>query len=632
MESGEASKGAAPLQIDLLGAFAVCVHGRTLPKLRARQGQWLLALLVLRADRQTEREQLASTLWPDSSPEQALYNLRRNLTDLRHALGVEADRLHSHYSQTLRLDLTGARVDVAIFDHLLKRGDAPSLAQAVELYRGELLEGCLEEWILPEREARAQAYLAALETLAEQASARQDPASAARYLRRILLADPLRESALRALLEALAARGEGTALTQAYRDFRLYLYREMHVDPDAETVALYERLKPGTSVRPVQTKTVPTPPRAKGNLPRPLSRLIGREEETAQVAAALRSARLLTLTGAGGVGKTRLAIAAAEAAANDYAEGIFFVDLAPLTEAAFVTHAAAAALEVREEPGRSLIETLKSALAGKRLLLLLDNCEHLVGECAQFVHALLLSCPDLRVLATSRQSLGLTGEVPWQVPSLPFPPPYRGASGPKGAFEAREGAEKNALSILLEYPSVRLFVDLAGKARPKWRLTLPDAEIIGAICRQLDGIPLAIELAAARVRAMSVQQIARRLNRVFPLLTGGSAAALPRHQTLEGLIDWSYNLLSEAEQALFQRLSVFAGGWSLEAAEFVCAGEREEGRGTGEWRQPHERAATRSDRRMRRTSRSLAPASRREGRALGEEGKGEKAEGRKTGT
>jgi len=539
--------------------------GAPLPPLRTRKGLWLLALLALRAERQVERTWLAGTLWPESTESDAYANLRRSLYDLRRALGPQAYRLHSVDPHTLSLDLTGACVDVVAFDRAVERGDPASLEQAVGLYRGPLLEGCLEEWALPERQAREQAVLRAREQLAEHVLSKGETAATIAHLRAVMGIDPLRQSALRRLMDALAAEGDYAGAVLAYREFRLRLHRELHTEPDAETTTLFEQLRArarGQGTAPVRAPASPPNVPPLRRLPHPMSGLVGRAQEIEEVTACLGSARLLTLTGAGGVGKTRLAIAVAQAASEAYPNGVCFVDLAPLSDPGLVAPSVASALEVREEPGRPLIETLRDFLRSKALLLILDNCEHLLDACAALVAQLLEGCPHQRILATSRQSLGITGELAWRVPSLPVPPP-----------QALPTSQREPETLLGEYASVQLFVERAQSVSPPFRLIRDNSRAVAQICRRLDGIPLALELAAARVKALSVEQIAARLDDRFRLLTGGSRTALPRQQTLRALIDWSYDLLTPEEQVLLRRLSVFAGGWTLEAAEAVCSAD-----------------------------------------------------------
>jgi len=317
------------------------------------------------------------------------------------------------------------------------------------------------------------------------------------------------------------------------------------------------------------------------NLPIQLTSFIGRERETLEVQQLLTprrtapaplsqpegsdrpEARLLTLTGAGGCGKTRLALQVAAVLAEQaqaYPDGVWLIELAPLVEPGLVPQVVASVLDVREQPGRQLTDTLSDALRSKRVLLVLDNCEHLIEACAALAQSLLRACSNLRILATSREALGVAGEFGWLVPSLSLPDHGRVASGGAEGVSAIRGAEAG-----------RLFLERALAAQRSFTLTPRNALAVEQVCQRLDGIPLAIELAAARVRAMPVEQIAARLDDRFRLLTGGSRTALPHHQTLTALIDWSYDLLSEAERALLRRLSVFRGGWTLEAAEAVWA-------------------------------------------------------------
>jgi len=294
------------------------------------------------------------------------------------------------------------------------------------------------------------------------------------------------------------------------------------------------------------------------NLPVQLTSFIGREQEMAEVKRLLSATRLLTLTGTGGCGKTRLALQVGAEVLERFQDGVWLVELASLSDPSLVAQAAVSALGLREEPGRPLMQTLTDALQSRSLLLILDNCEHLVLECARLAETLLRRCPRLTILATSREALNVVGELAWRVSSLPVPP-----------AEDMPSEEKDLVAALTEWDAVRLFVERALFTRPDFRPTRQNARVIAQICRRLDGIPLAIELAAARVRALSVEQIAARLDDRFRLLTGGGRTALPRQQTLRALIDWSYDLLSEEERALLRRLSVFAGGFTLEAAEAI---------------------------------------------------------------
>lgn len=291
------------------------------------------------------------------------------------------------------------------------------------------------------------------------------------------------------------------------------------------------------------------------NLPIQVTTFVGREKEIVEVKQLLSTARLLTLTGSGGTGKTRLSLHLAAEVLDKFKNGVWFIELAPLSDPALVSFTIASVLGVREEPGRPLITTLMDWLSSKELLLILDNCEHLMETCAKFADEVLHASRATRILATSREALGIAGESIYRVPSLQTPSPE----------------EKIKVEEFEQYAAVRLFIDRATQSLSTFRVNNANAPAVAQICYRLDGIPLAIELAAARVKALSVEKIAERLDDRFRLLTGGSRTALPRQQTLRSMIDWSHNLLSEPERILFQRLSVFAGGWTLEAAEDVCS-------------------------------------------------------------
>jgi non-specific serine/threonine protein kinase len=302
------------------------------------------------------------------------------------------------------------------------------------------------------------------------------------------------------------------------------------------------------------------------NLPVKVSSFIGREVEIKEVRRLLSVSRLVTLTGAGGTGKTRMALQLASELLPGYPDGAWLVELGSLSDPAMVEQSLASLFDLREQTGRSLIESLADYLHDRRMLLLFDNCEHLVDSCAFLIERFLRASSGLHILATSREALGIAGEIAWAVPTLSMPDPAE--FQPQGAVSPIQ--EEEFLSRLSQYDSVRLFVDRASAAHPPFQLTPQNVPVVAQICYRLDGIPLAIELAAARIRALSVEQVLGRLDDRFNLLTLGSRTALRRHQTIRATIDWSYDLLSEKEKQLFSRLSIFTEGWTLEAAESVC--------------------------------------------------------------
>jgi predicted ATPase/class 3 adenylate cyclase len=317
---------------------------------------------------------------------------------------------------------------------------------------------------------------------------------------------------------------------------------------------IYQVTAPGLSSRFPPLKTLDE---FQHNLPLQLTSFVGREKEILEAKRLLLGDRFVTLTGPGGTGKTRLALQVAAELLELFPDGVWLVEFASLSDPTLVAQTVAAALGVRESAGRPIINLLTDYLRTRELLLILDNCEHLLSASAQLVSTLLQTCPNICILATSREALNIAGELSFRVPSLSIP----------------DARRLPALSALSQYEAMRLFVERAEIVQPGFELTDTNARAVAQICHRLDGIPLAIELSVARVKMMPVEQVAARLDDRFRLLTGGSRTAMPRHQTLRALIDWSYDLLSEPERMLFRRLSVFAGGWTLEAAEAICTGD-----------------------------------------------------------
>ncbi len=293
------------------------------------------------------------------------------------------------------------------------------------------------------------------------------------------------------------------------------------------------------------------------NLPVQLTSFIGREKEMGEIKKLLTGTHLLTLTGIGGTGKTRLSLQVAADLIDEFPGGVWLVELAPLRDPALVEQTLATVMGVHEQPGCLLSDQLVEYVRDKHVLLILDNCEHVLEACAQLANLLLRSAPELKILATSRVHLNLAGETTYPVPPLALPEPGRAVT----------------VHALAQYEAVRLFIERAIAVQPSFSVTNENAPAVAQICTRLDGVPLAIELAAARIRHLSPDQISSRLDDRFNLLTGGSRAALPRQQTLRAALDWSYDLLSMAERTLFNRLAVFAGSFSLEAVEAICIDE-----------------------------------------------------------
>ena len=547
----------------------ISVGGLPIPRLRTRKGYWLLALLTLQHGREVQREWLAGQLWPESWDSQARSNLNLSLTDLRKALGGEARRLQSINTNTLRLDLTGAECDLLTFDTLSASRDRASRECAISLYRGALLEGCYEPWVLTEREQREQTYLQLLTDLAEEAASRADWRLASYTLRLIVSRDPFRDTARQQLMRALAEGGNPNAALVVYQEFARFLRQnDLHTQPDAETRQFYQQIRSEArrsaetelSERPSGSPPVSIAMSLSSSVPARISPLIGREQELLQVVTALHRSRLVTLTGTGGVGKTSLAVVVAGLEAGAYPQGAAFVALDVLSDPAEIPDRILSMLGVREIPGKRPAETLTEFLADKVMLLVLDNMEHLISLGVGHIQEILRRCPGVTILVTSREPLGIPDEVVQRISSLSVPHPDRLPSDDAARLQAAQRSD-----------AVRLFVERAAAKQADFQLNSRNCRAVIEICSRLDGIPFAIELAAARIVALPLLELARRLHGGCRVLGSVNPVALPRQQTLNALMNWSYDLLTQAEQTLLLRLSVFVGGFSMEAAEAVCA-------------------------------------------------------------
>ncbi len=554
------------LEIRLLGQFTVQVDGAAV-EMTARPAQALLAYLLLNPVAH-RRERLAGLLWPDSSEANARRNLRQALWQIRRALGDQAKTLMLIDEITLAFNRgSDYGLDVErIAQPLEDATTADDLMQIVAVYAGELLPGFYDEWVLLEREQLQAQFERKLNLLLERLVEARRWTEVLHWGEHWIALGYTPEPAYRALMLAHAGLGDRSSVADVYRRCVEALERDLSVEPSAQTRALYERLRTGEEILPT-TPVRPPVDNPTHNLPVHLTSFIGREKEIAEIRRLLTGAsneragervRLLTLTGPGGTGKTRLALQAATHLLDAFPDGIWLVELALLTDPVLVPQTVAALLGVREEPNYPLTRALTAYLRAKTLLLIFDNCEHIVETCAQFSETLLHACANLRIMVTSRETLGVMGERVLRVPSLQLP----------------DVRQLLPLHDLAQCEAIRLFVDRAATVKPTFSLNEANAVAVTQICQQLDGVPLAIELAAARVRAMTPEQIAARLDDRFRLLTGGSRTALPRQQTLRAMIDWSWDLLSQPECILLRRLAVFLGGWTLEAAEAVCADEQ----------------------------------------------------------
>jgi predicted ATPase/DNA-binding SARP family transcriptional activator/DNA-binding CsgD family transcriptional regulator len=564
---------AGVVRVKLLGGFRVSVGTRTIDEdaWRLRKAAGLVKLLALAQGHRMHREQATDLLWPDLGNKAASNNLRVTLHAARRTL--EANRAADSRYLNLREEqlalCPGGRlwVDVEAFEEAAatarRAQDPAAYRAAIELYAGDLLPGDrYEGWTENRREQLRRLYLALLVEVARLYEGREEYEKGIEALRRVILEEPVREEAHAGLMRLYALSGQRRGAILQYERLRKALFQELDAEPGAESRRLYEEIRAGGfPAAPSPSAGGPSEEpadSARHNLPASLTSFVGREREMPETGRLLAMTRLLTLTGAGGSGKTRLALEAARGLVGAYPDGAWLVELAPLSDPELVPQAVATTLGVREQPGSPLLDALLGALRDREMLLVLDNCEHLIDAAARLAQVLLNSCPRLRVLATSREPLGVGGEVVWRVAPLSLPATADGGSTVEG---------------LARYEAVRLFVDRARLRLPDFELTEQNAGAAVRVCRKLDGIPLAIELACARMGALAVEQITERLEDSLGLLTAGSRTAEPRQRTLRATLDWSHNLLGEAERVLFRRLSVFAGGWTLEAAEMVCSGD-----------------------------------------------------------
>ncbi len=554
----------AALQVQLLGGFAVRANGVLIPEAqwRSRRARSLVKLLALSPDHRLHRDQVLDALWPNSDLTAAANNLHQTLFTSRkifEAAGVSALIL-----QDSLLSLgDGLSVDVEQFEtaaaRAANRQDPALFRTALVLYTGDLLPADLyEEWTVVRRDSLRQLHLKLLLDLAHLLEIRKEYAAGIETLGQVLTADRAHEEAHAGLMRLYALSGQRQPALRQFQTLKEALRTELDAEPSPASLRLYEEIQSGRLAQTTALVSAGTHSR-KHNLPAQLTSFIGRETEITDLSEKVKTNRLVTLTGSGGTGKTRLAFQVAEQVLDWFPDGVWLVELAPLSDPAFVPQACLQALELVQQPGASPSTTLAHFLENKHALLILDNCEHMLATCTSLTNALLKGCPRLHILATSREILSVPGESPSRVPSLGLPDPR----------------SHQAPDEMIQFEAVHLFIERSMLVSPGFRLTLENAAAVAQICLRLDGIPLAIELAAARMHVMTADQLASRLDNTFRILTGGSRAVLPRQQTLKATIDWSYDLLSLPERLLLQRLSVFAGGWTLEAAEAVCADDEE---------------------------------------------------------
>ncbi len=558
------------LEIQLLGGFAARVGDRLVPATvwRQRRAAAIVKLLALEPGHRLHREQLLESLWPDLDPDSAANNLRVALHHARHGLeeaGAPPGTFLLRDGDTLLLGPSEAvQVDVDLFTAAVARAwqsSDPAVAErAAGRYRGDLLpEDRYEEWAAARREALRASYLTVLARLSGLYEERRELSRAVATRERVLAVEPLDEAALAALMRLHARLGNPALALAHYARFAARLERELGAAPERETHELAAAIRAGHLAPAPIPASAPAPVvpgiAAAARLPAVVDILVGRARELAELSRLLAGSRLVTLTGPGGVGKTCLAVETARLIGERFPDGLTFIDLSPLRDARLVLPTVARALDIEEVSGQQVRALLVAAIGERRLLLVLDNLEQVVAAGPDIAN-LLVACPNLTILATSRMRLRLRGEQEYLVSPLALPDPP-------------EGGRVTALADLADTPAVELFTRRARSARPSFVLTDGNANAVAAVCRRLDGLPLAIELAAARVRVLAPDQLHRRLERPLDVLTTSMQDVPVRQRTMRAAIAWSYELLPWHDQRHFRRLAVFAGGFTLAAAEAV---------------------------------------------------------------
>jgi DNA-binding SARP family transcriptional activator len=540
------------MEFRILGPLEVGEEDRpvlvTGPKERA-----LLAILLIHAGEVVSADRLVEGLWgsePPANLSNALQVVSRLRTCLQRAPGLQGGLLVTRKPGYV-LDVGPEDLDARRFERLLEEaqeisatdheGTSSLLGEALGLWRGPALaEFAFEDFAQEEVARLEEAHIRAVEMKmeADLALGRQD--GLVGELQALVAANPLRERLRGQLMLALYRSGRQGEALRVFQEGRMTLVDELGIDPGPELQELHQQiLLQATTLSATPEAEVAAP---RNNLPPQITSFVGRDVELREVGKLLQESRLVTLTGAGGAGKTRLALEVAKGLLEAFPEGVWLAELAAVNDPALVATTLGSALGIREgvplgvgaQTPQPFVDKLLSYLGGRELLVVLDNCEHLIEASAELVERLLRSAPWVRVLATSRERLGVDGEVLWPVPPLGLPRP-----------------EEVAPEQLVQHDAVRLFLDRATAVRPTFVLDADAAVALNHICRRLDGIPLALELAAAWVRIIPPMEIAARLDDRFGLLVSGSRKPLPRHQTLRAAIDWSYELLSVPEQDLF---------------------------------------------------------------------------------
>ncbi|MGH2694775.1 MAG: BTAD domain-containing putative transcriptional regulator, partial [Actinomycetota bacterium] len=548
------------LAFHVLGPLEVTRDDRPIP-LGGPLQRRLLALLLLNAGRVVSVDALMDALWGERPPETAVKTIHKYVSELRKVLGGPSPIETRGGGYVAAIDpLT---LDAGRLEHLVARaeeiGDGKMLDEALTLWRGDPWQELEDHQAAAAERARLEERrLGALEKLIDLELDLGHHERMLPRLEELVITYPFRERFWARLMLALYRSGRQAEALDAYRRVHAALVDQLGIEPSPEVRELEARiLAQDPDLLAAASQSAPRGPSvaADAGLPAQLTRFVGRRRELTQVARLLEGARLLTLTGVGGCGKTRLSFELVRTSRASYPDGTWFVALEALEDPQLLPQAVAAALGVHEQHSSPLSDTIIDVLRDARGLVILDNCEHLLEACAATADILLRRCPEMTILATSRERLGVAGETIYNVPPMPVP---QTAGLP--------------VESLLQHDSIELFVDRASAALPAFELTDENKDQVARLCMRLDGIPLALELAAGRVASLDLEEIARRLEGRLDLLGDGSRVAPPRQHTLSATIDWSYALLGEGERELFLRLTVFAGGFDIEAVEAICSG------------------------------------------------------------
>jgi len=533
------------LKLSLLGLPIIELNGKVVELKRPRAIN-LLAYLAMHHPEEHPREKLADVFWGESDSESARLSLRVTINDLRKTLGEEwfsGGRNSLGIRPHVKVD-----VDALEFQQLTKSKTAVDWEEAIQLYHGDFLPEADNAWAFEWREKLSQLRSDTLLQLASHFRAKAEYGKAIEFAQDLIKHDPSNETAHQHIMVCYEALGDRSAALKQY-DACIESLNEAGIESSQMTEAIHQRLIRTAS--PASLAAHPT------NLPTRLTSFIGREAELETIENYLSpvshdglSTRLVTLTGAGGSGKSSLSVQAASELVDTYEHGVWWVELASLTREQDVLHEVANVLGIKESPEISIHDAMLEKIRRRHLLLIFDNCEHLIEACAAFAADILQNCPHVQILATSREPLSIPGEQVYPVPTMDLP-----------------DIDLSTIDEAMKIEAVKLFTERAQSINPSFQLNEENMIDVISICRRLDGIPLAIELAASRMKSLSPSELSARLDDRFKLLTSGDRAVLPRQKTLHALIDWSYNLLDEEEKTLFRRLSTLPGGCTLEAAE-----------------------------------------------------------------